>query len=766
MKDTELNQFSQLFEAFKQTEDYSERMKQFEVVEVFREIIRETLKNEPLLNVHLTGLIQMFKNDCSDDNFDKYFEQNLKISPRKDEVFEMAKKLKYPGYTLAGKTAITGLSSDHLDKVKYFLNQAFSVTSVDQAMELCEEFDSEGVPQVKSGVYSPWLYYINPTIFPILNNTHTQFRGWIDMPADYPSCIRDFNLLKTKANESDLGVIDKYAHTFGRPPKPVVLNLFGKKLYKLSHGVFTKNTRNRDNDVINIFEKNKWITIGKNTGANQANNFRKAQIGDFVYICYGGSTMYCIAKILSNNKPLDKRYEQLIDGGYEWIYREIEPLFYAKDSNINNLKDDRRWFMPSGNTTFFEVPKDQLEYLNEKLLVPTCNVMIIDKEIIEADPMDDPSVDSDQQILDDNSPLNTILYGPPGTGKTYNSINHAVAIIEGKELEDVINENREDVKNRFMTYRNKGQIEFCTFHQSLSYEDFIEGIKPHSSNDKPLSYFVEDGVFKRFCTEAAFSYSNQQSSEPYEEKKNVVLRSDNEIFKKNNPKRYVLIIDEINRGNISQIFGELITLIEEDKRRGKDECLEVVLPYSGKKFGVPANLYIIGTMNTADRSVEALDSALRRRFSFVNMMPAAEILGEFKDKVSGEIIDLKEMLHSINQRLTILKDSDHTIGHAWLIGVNDLEGLKKTFKEKILPLLQEYFYNDYEKLGLVLGESFISQKAVNKGVFASFKNTDGLEDQYLDKILYQLKDVSECGASNFISIYSDKKKSVTSNEQE
>ena len=171
------------------------------------------------------------------------------------------------------------------------------------------------------------------------------------------------------------------------------------------------------------------------------------------------------------------------------------------------------------------------------------------------------------------------------------------------------------------------------------------------------------------------------------------------------PKPYVLIIDEINRGNVSQIFGELITLIEEDKRLGKDEALEVILPYSKEKFGVPSNLHIIGTMNTADRSVEALDTALRRRFSFVEMMPEYEAL----NKIQFDDFHLGELLKTINSRIEALLDRDHTIGHSYFINIepNDTEALKEAFANKIIPLLQEYFYHDYEKIALILGEGFV-----------------------------------------------------------
>ncbi|EHN6902780.1 AAA family ATPase [Campylobacter jejuni] len=170
-------------------------------------------------------------------------------------------------------------------------------------------------------------------------------------------------------------------------------------------------------------------------------------------------------------------------------------------------------------------------------------------------------------------------------------------------------------------------------------------------------------------------------------------------------KPFIIIIDEINRGNVSKIFGELITLIEPSKRLGNKEALELTLPYSGEKFGVPKNVYIIGTMNTADRSITSLDTALRRRFEFVEMMPDVSELS-----IDCEGINLQELLIAINTRIEYLLDREKTIGHAFFIGIENLEGLKKVFQNKIIPLLQEYFYNDYALIDDVLNSNDMIDK--------------------------------------------------------
>jgi hypothetical protein len=417
-------------------------------------------------------------------------------------------------------------------------------------------------------------------------------------------------------------------------------------------------------------------------------------------------------------------------------------------------------------------------------------------------------------------PLNRILFGPPGTGKTYNTINKALEII-GEEAELSLDmSDRVAVKAQFQQRMDEGRIVFTTFHQSMTYEDFIEGIKPITTTENEVIYETKDGLFKEICTEALKKkikannfeivykqllqeidnapnsriiietlvhskeftiYKNSKDNIKFhantEKAYEGVIKKDilehylktgealdwssyvkaigNYLKEKYNytqseeiiDKNFVLIIDEINRGNVSQIFGELITLIEEDKRIGKEEALMATLPYSKKEFGVPHNLYIIGTMNTADRSVEALDTALRRRFNFEEMAPKSSLIkSDGKLKAQGGIIngiDLVAVLDKINTRIELLLDKDHLIGHSFFMQVDSIDKLKEAFQNKIIPLLQEYFYGDFGKIGLVLGAGFIKEKNlenVNKVFSQSFKyDTSSLDD----KPVYELIDYTQ-----------------------
>ena len=279
-----------------------------------------------------------------------------------------------------------------------------------------------------------------------------------------------------------------------------------------------------------------------------------------------------------------------------------------------------------------------------------------------------------------HGPRNFMFYGPPGTGKTYEAINLALEIIHGDpEYSD--GRDQREIKREFKQLRKEHRIRFVTFHQAYSYEEFIEGIRPVLDEDN-IKYTLSEGVFKQVARWAREGKSNGN---------------------------YVLIIDEINRGNISKIFGELITLIEDDKREGEKNEISTTLPYSQEEFSVPSNLFIIGTMNTADRSIALMDVALRRRFMFEEFMPDSRAAGLHKCTVGG--LNLGGLLQALNERIKILVDRDHQIGHSFFIKVKDEQNelerkkmLSTVWHYELVPLFQEYFYNDYEKLKQLLGK--------------------------------------------------------------
>lgn len=576
-----------------------------------------------------------------------------------------------------------------------------------------------------------------------------------------------------------------------------------------------------------------------------------------------------------------------VDVHFESNKKQYRDLF---SKSIHELPEDLEWIdwyksKSIGYQESFKLNDDDLlekifnalEYIDETIGDTIRSI------INEVPPSKEKLVNSNGNKTENmDSPLNQILFGPPGTGKTYNTINEALKIVDPTFYEKYIKvKDRKKLTDRFKELLIKseddknGQIGFCTFHQSFSYEDFVEGIKPKTNEAKNVYYDIEPGIFKRICelaerrnsldsvkksgvfswTEDNFkkarffkislnNYENSSTYELYESFKtnnNIALNvggnfdfnklSESEVsikfkdlklkdsdshelnsfihlLKKNNyviistdnkyiqaigkvigdyeytstsainchhirkvewlfkdekipieeiyslgdlgekrisaideekikpefftnkgqetfdnstieEKKYVLIIDEINRGNVSSIFGELITLIEKDKRAGCPEELEIILPYSKKPFKVPKNVYIIGTMNTADRSIEALDTALRRRFSFTEKSPKPELIKTegLSGKSKGIIkvnkkgieteIDLEKLLLKINNRIEKLIDKDHQIGHSYLLKVNSEDSLKLSFKNEIIPLLEEYFFGDYGKIGLVLGNTFV-----------------------------------------------------------
>lgn len=436
--------------------------------------------------------------------------------------------------------------------------------------------------------------------------------------------------------------------------------------------------------------------------------------------------------------------------------------------------------------------------------------------------------------------LNQILFGPPGTGKTFNTVNKALEILDADFLKDN-SEDRISLKGRFDDFIEDESIVFCTFHQSFSYEDFVEGLRAILVNGQ-IEYRVEPGVFKKICESAVRSISGDLISESFESdasidealKRFIAQVSDKSMTLKTQRgqtfyvghksgdkgfhcaleaspdlyiaqpsiehirkilsgvdsdidpcidtpyassiaeyikkqlvgdedfsdkstnmgdvirKPYVLIIDEINRGNISKIFGELITLIEFSKRTGRDEALSVMLPYSKESFSVPDNVYLIGTMNTADRSLASLDIALRRRFEFVEMPPRPDLLDS--TLVSG--VNIGELLQVMNERIEVLLGYEHCLGHAYFMALREnpsIEVLADIFRLQIIPLLREYFFEDWQRISWVLND----QRKIIENRFLTQPKTDLLKlfgDEEGSKLLDERWQINE-GVFNRIEAY-------------
>ncbi|SOY39737.1 conserved hypothetical protein [Cupriavidus taiwanensis] len=494
---------------------------------------------------------------------------------------------------------------------------------------------------------------------------------------------------------------------------------------------------------------------------------------------------YTSASGLQIALALDNRKTTLYLTAGDWL-----PTVQSQLLKINHYSPSR----PRSSSLAANAPALSEGHAVVRVVVPNMEALIAlcDAYDIQDEPGPDPHLSSSNPIdADAMPPLNQILFGPPGTGKTYETINAALEVLSPEFLAAHGND-RAALKAHFDALVVAGDIRFVTFHQSFSYEDFVEGIRAEKTDDGQLSYSIVDGVFKVIClaargeehsspsvvpasplfqvgetfgtgyqvihssidmvelkkpkgNEVAFSLRMLKTLAEYVRQGKITIEDIGEerllidklpgtslepniVHGYRNflpalvrrvldggdapkaatgaslrPTAKVLIIDEINRGNVSRILGELITLIESSKRAGSPEALEVVLPYSKSRFSVPSNLYLIGTMNTADRSLAGLDLALRRRFNFKEMPPRPELL----EGVEIDGVNVGALLRVINERIELLLDRDHCIGHAYfmpLVESPTLDGLARVFRAKILPLLQEYFFEDWQRIQWVFND--------------------------------------------------------------
>lgn len=344
--------------------------------------------------------------------------------------------------------------------------------------------------------------------------------------------------------------------------------------------------------------------------------------------------------------------------------------------------------------------------------------------------------DIEDEPKSDKPPKNVIYYGPPGTGKTFDLQALLVSDYTDAEFGE--------------------RYEFVTFHQSYGYEEFVEGLRP---------VITQRGKKRAAGSEAAAASNGEVR---YEIKPGAFLRLCDRA-RKNTSRQYAMVIDEINRGNISKIFGELITLVEVDKREGAKYPVAVTLPYSAESFSVPSNVDVIGTMNTADRSLALVDTALRRRFEFIELMPKPSVLADTIVSHKGVNINIEQMLIMLNKRIEALYDRDHAVGHAYFTRIKDLKDadrfneLRTVFRNKIIPLLEEYFFEDWQKIRLVLGDNqkakldhqFVHEIGREEDLLALFGREHEL-DQYAIRSRYQLNAAALDQPDAYVGIYAPK----------
>ena len=504
---------------------------------------------------------------------------------------------------------------------------------------------------------------------------------------------------------------------------------------------------------------------------------RKEEIGGAIgggnsskfYIYMDTSGKYCIGY------GSKKRYIEGDELKYEYhelISKIVKSIEFAKEDNIEEIKElnPPLWNMVLLKILSIYMPDKFIDIYSSAVLVPLAEILNLDTDkspeniiainylatkklkamdefkkwemfklsnfVWETISKDTRSISNEVYELNEDN-KNFILYGPPGTGKTYNVINKALEIIDPEGYSEIAEENnRETILNKYKELVDKGQIDFCTFHQSYGYEEFIEGLK----SDGKGNFVTEDGILKRIAYNAAYEglkneYKENESN--YEDKKAKVNNYINKEKAFKEAKKFVLIIDEINRGNISKIFGELITLLEEDKRIGTSNQIVANLPYTKEKFSLPNNLYIIGTMNTSDKSIAQIDIALRRRFIFEEMMPDYDVL----DEIDG--IELDKLLIEINERIEFLLDRDHLIGHAYFVNCNSYLDIINVVINKIIPLLQEYFYGDNERVGMILG---------GIGLSKNDKSIVYREEKSAEKIFKGFKNISDLGSKEVFRV--------------
>lgn len=520
--------------------------------------------------------------------------------------------------------------------------------------------DALQIKNVKIRKLTQTLFMVNPNHFLPADDTN-RVLPWPEFQEkvkNYDEYVARMEAIRKNFPSCEPYEINSFLHM--QRSNPLITSQ--SKFFQISTNVFDNGfdywewNNNKEEDISWFFKENNYVyTSGP--GEGKPKPLSEPSRGDVILVRKGQHQGYAIGVVEDNQYRSGWTKEGVIY--VHWINKTaswINLLSRQLSGFSRALEATRKGFR---DADAYKISFDLIEQLKSS-------------SEPSSPPIEDVDGPEEEQVDEDSSSslsLNTILFGPPGTGKTYKSVPYAVAIVDGENPSELANSEKwADVRARFEELKGLEQIKFITFHQNYAYEDFVEGIRPNLKGID-LTYELRDGIFKQMSLSA----------------------------RSNPAKTYVLVIDEINRGNIAKIFGELITLIEPSKRLGKRDEAAVILPYSQDSFGVPQNLYLVGTMNTADRNIEPLDTALRRRFDFIEMMPNPDLVEQ-----NIEDIDGRELLKAINRRIKAKLDREHQIGHTYLIGITAIDALAKAFQRRILPLLQEYFYDDWKKIRHIL----------------------------------------------------------------
>ena len=616
-----------------------------------------------------------------------------------DELGERAKRGEYANnkendanFGMFGTGFYTFENKTDEHSPKDFIQMCIDIKNLSNDKEIfnrCERTLNEGFHGMRAASASMVLHCLKPMTFPIFNsnmgfdNIYVYFNIDIKRKTELCTYIKNVRIVKAFRDKyftvKNYRIFDITAWEIGKARQHTNIDYLGATDYYPS-----------------LNEYNPGITAEEYERILDNENIVKRVWLDTLYYLYiMGGTGSC-KQITNKYGNSAAHYNTNAINVARAVYKETQCPLYIRESGKNQY-----WSVLFYGRAIEDSDEGVFSYKIREPLMEAIKML------------EERGVFQEMKELDKEFDKNLILYGPPGTGKTYNSVIYAVAICDGKPLDELTD--YAAVMSRYNELKKAGRISFTTFHQSYGYEEFIEGIKPIiDENKQDIGYTIEPGVFKKFCDNAK---SITRISTGIE---STVIEE--------NTEPYVFIIDEINRGNISKIFGELITLIESTKRAGMPEAASAILPYSGDEFSVPSNVYILGTMNTADRSIALMDTALRRRFQFVEMMPDSDVLRKIHaDKV--EDLDVAAMLDKINERIEFLYDREHTIGHAFFTDLKDdatLVKLQSIFEKSVIPLLQEYFYEDYQKIQLVLGDNaksddslkfIIDEKVIAKNIF-------------------------------------------------